>query len=199
MNSEERDSLRSAVRKVSAMMVRIILGPPEREIRTMAPDGRGRHSSDVGGRRAHHAQACTTERVNVSWSDPAVSPRGSPFLCSWTAKIFSHAQKSFGFFRRSGGPCSNWPALLPVLLKKCNIFCQQIKRSPSELDLHSWTALIQTRPMYFVFFEHLTEASIKEETTDRHIFGFAHSFPSAGFSADQDDFIQSSPSAGPDW
>lgn len=47
--------------------------------------------------------------------------------------------------------------------------------------------------MYFVIFEDLTEASIKEETTDGHIFvSFAHSFPSADFSADQDDFIQSS-------
>lgn len=71
-------------------------------------------------------------------------------------------------------------------------------RSPSEVDLHPWTASIQTRQLYFIFFEHLTEASIKEKTTGKHIFGFAHNFSSAALSADQDDFIQSSPSAGPD-
>lgn len=113
--------------------------------------------------------------------------------------IFSHAQNNVGFFRSSRESCSNWSTLLPVLWKKCNTFCQQIKRSSSEVHLHSWTALIQTRPMYFVFFEHLTEARIKEKTKGRHIFVFAYNFSSAGFSADQDDFIQSSPSAGLDW
>lgn len=90
--------------------------------------------------------------VRISWSDPTVWPRGPPSLCSWTDMIFSHAQSSLGFFRRSKESSSNWSSLLPVLLKKCNIFCQQMKRSPSEVDLHSWTALIQTRPMDFVFF-----------------------------------------------
>lgn len=53
-------------------------------------------------------------------------------------KDFLSCTKQFCLFRRSRESYSNWSTLLPVLLKKCNIFCQQIEvtiwSQPASLD-----------------------------------------------------------------